>query len=44
MKKILLVLSLVLTFSLVGCSSTNEFKNVSTADVEKAILESELFV
>lgn len=44
MKKILLVLSLVLTFSLVGCSSTNEFKNVSTADVEKAILESELLV
>ena len=44
MKKILLVLSLVLTFSLVGCSSTNEFKNVSTSDVEKAVLESGLLV
>ena len=46
MKKILLVLSLVLTMGLVGCSSTssNGYKNVSASDVQKAIKSSNLLV
>lgn len=46
MKKTLLILSLVLTLGLVGCSSksSNEYKNVSTSTVEKAITSSDLLV
>ena len=46
MKKILLVLSLVLTMGLVGCSSSssNGYKNVSSSAVQKAIKSSNLLV
>lgn len=46
MKKTLLILSLVLTLGLVGCSSksSNEYKNVSASTVEKAITSSDLLV
>ena len=46
MKKILLVLSLVLTIGLVGCSSSssNGYKNVSSSAVQKAIKSSNLLV
>lgn len=46
MKKILLVLSLVLTIGLVGCSSNSnsDFKNVSASNVQKAIKSSDLLV
>lgn len=47
MKKVFLVLSLVLTLGLVGCSSkgsSNEFKNVSASEVEKAVNSSDALV
>ncbi|MGL5327798.1 MAG: DUF4358 domain-containing protein [Peptostreptococcaceae bacterium] len=45
MKKLFLVLSLVLSIGLVGCSSKdNGYKNVSSSDIEKAILSSKLLV
>ena len=44
MKKILLVLSLVFSLGLVGCSSGSEYKDVSTSTIQKAIESSGLLV
>lgn len=44
MKRILVVLSLILTMGLVGCSSGSEYKNVSTSNIKKAIESSNLLV
>ncbi|SCH18804.1 Uncharacterised protein [uncultured Clostridium sp.] len=44
MKKLILILSLVLTLGLVGCSKGSEYKNVSASTVEKAITSSGLLV
>lgn len=44
MKRILIVLSLILTMGLVGCSSGSEFKNVSVSDIKKAIESSNLLL
>lgn len=44
MKKILLVLSLILTTTLVGCSSGDGYKKVSVSKIDKAIEKSNLLV
>ena len=44
MKKILLTLSLVLSFALVGCSSNSEYKDVSVDSIKEAVVSSGLLV
>lgn len=42
MKKLLLLFSLILTFSLVGCSSTPKVKDVPVSDIKNAIISEKL--
>lgn len=44
MKKIALILSITLTIFIVGCSSNNEFKNISTNRIKNSIESSKLLV
>ncbi|MEF9991060.1 MAG: DUF4358 domain-containing protein [Romboutsia sp.] len=44
MRKILLILALIFTMSLVGCSSKSDYKDVSVSSIQKAIESSNLLL